>query len=436
MATDPGDMLATERMGPAQIVAVVLCVLLNALDGFDVLSISFASPGIAHEWGIERGALGVVLSMELIGMAIGSLALGRAADRFGRRPIIIACLIVMASGMFLAARATSVETLLAYRFVTGLGIGGMLACVNAMVAEYANNRYRSFAVMIMAAGYPLGAIVGGAVSSRLLATFDWRAVFILGGVATAALLPLVLLLLPESVAYLAVRRPPNALNRINAVLKRLGHRVIDALPAAQEKTGKGGFASLFSPTLVKTTILLTIAYFTHIMTFYFIIKWIPKLVVDMGHAPPEAGNVLVWANVGGATGAIMFGVLTRRIDVRWLVIAALAGSFALVALFGRGQADLVGLSLVSAIAGFFTNAAVVGLYALVAGYFPTEVRAGGTGFVIGLGRGGAALGPIAAGYLFQSGQGLQIVSLVMAAGSVVALVALLLLGKPRGVVAA
>ncbi|MAK61881.1 MAG: MFS transporter [Ponticaulis sp.] len=429
MTERPADILATERMSMAQIVVIALCVLLNAIDGFDVLSISFASPGISAEWGISRGALGIVLSMELIGMAVGSILLGQVADRVGRRPVIIGCLLIMASGMYLASTANGIEILSAFRLFTGLGIGGMLACTNAMVAEYSNDKYRSLNVTLMAAGYPIGAIVGGAIASQLLVHFDWRAVFLFGCAFTICLLPAVYFLMPESVSNIASRRPENALEKVNSILVKLGHNVVAALPEPNKASGGVGISRLFGPDLFKITLVLTLAYFAHIMTFYYILKWIPKLVVDMGFVASEAGNVLVWANVGGAIGGVLLGVLTRKFDVRWLTIGILVFSFLLVTLFGRGQADLQGLSIASAAAGFFTNAGVVGLYALLAAYFPANVRAGGTGFVIGVGRGGAALGPIIAGYLFETGQGLQLVSILMAMGSIIALIALLFLGS-------
>jgi MFS family permease len=161
--------------------------------------------------------------------------------------------------------------------------------------------------------------------------------------------------------------------------------------------------------LARTTTLLTIAYFMHIMTFYFTLKWIPKIVVDMGFEPALAGGVLVWANVGGLSGSIVLGLLSLRYKVRGLVIAAFILSTVMVTWFGQGQADLLQLSLVAAAAGFFTNSAVVGLYALFARSFPTEVRASGTGFAIGVGRGGSVLGPILAGLLFSSIGGLPLV---------------------------
>lgn len=430
--TDIRRLLDEAPLGRMQIAAIILCILLNALDGFDVLAISFASPGIAAEWGVDRAALGIVLSMELIGMAGGSVLLGNLADRIGRRPTILLCLIVMASGMLAATFSNSVVSLSAVRLVTGLGIGGMLACTNAMVAELANARTRSLAVALMAAGYPIGAILGGSIASMLLVAGGWRDVFLFGAIVTGIFLPLAFFLLPESIGFLLQKRPQNALAKVNALLVRMGHSAVDALSPPDAAAPKASFAALFSPGLLRITLLLTASYFAHIMTFYFILKWVPKIVVDMGFAPSAAGGVLVWANVGGLGGALLLSVLSWRIPVRILVIAAMLISAVMVTLFGQGQSSLSGLALVAAAAGFFTNAGVVGLYAIIAQSFPTSVRGGGTGVVIGIGRGGAALGPIIAGLLFSLDFGLPLVALVMGCGSLFAAAALLML-RPAAV---
>jgi benzoate transport len=429
MTEDPRAILALERMTPRQAIAVGLCVLLVALDGFDVLAISFASPGIAKEWGIDRAALGIVMSMEIIGMALGSLALGNVADRIGRRPTVLGCLIVMTAGMFLASTARGVEPMSVFRFMTGLGIGGMLAAINAVAAECANNRRRNLAVTLMATGYPLGAVFGGMIATGLLAGGDWRSVFMFGTLATAVCIPLVLWLMPESVSYLVERQPANALARVNSTLRRLGHRAVGSLPPvpAATRARAGSFAELFSPQLVHATILLTLAYFAHIMTFYFMLKWIPKIVVDMGFEPSAAGGVLVWANVGGASGALLFSLLTQRVGVRRLVISALALTAVMVVFFGRSASELTQLAMLAAGTGFFCNAGIVGLYAMFAQSFPAKIRASGTGFVIGVGRAGAALGPIAAGYLFVAGKTLPEVAVIMALGSAVGAVAIFLM---------
>ena len=430
-SSDPRVMLDDAPMGRMQVIAVALCVVLNALDGFDVLSISFAAPGIAAEWGINRAALGVVLSMELIGMGVGSVLLGNLADKVGRRGVILCCLGVMVAGMGSAPFATGVVSLSVIRLITGLGIGGMLASINAMAAEYSNRKNRALSVTLMAAGYSMGAIIGGSIASLLLQTGGWRDVFALGALLTAALIPLVWLFLPESIGFLVEKRPADALAWINRTLARMGHAAIDALPPPDPLRPAPSMRSLFSPVLLRTTLVLTIAYFAHIMTFYFLTKWIPKIVVDLGYPASSAGQVLVWANVGGLAGGLVFGVLSRYLPLRPMVVAVLAASAVAVIWFGQGQDSLARLAMVAAIAGLFTSAGVFGLYGLLAQGFPTEVRAGGTGFVIGLGRGGAALGPIAAGALFASGGSLALVCTLMALGSMIGAITILgLRGKP------
>ena len=429
MNEDPRLTLANAPMSRLQIAAVAMCIMLIALDGFDVLSISFAAPGIATEWGVDRGALGIVLSMELIGMSFGSILIGALADRFGRRPAILGCLVLMSTGMYLASTATGVVMLSIFRFLTGLGLGGMLASVNAMVAEFSSLKRRNLCVVLMAAGYPVGVIIGGSVSSLLLVSFDWRAIFLFGAAITVLFIPLAWYLLPESISSLLHRRPAGALERINHTLRRMGHAAIAELPAVHKHQLPTSIKTLFSPLLARTTVLLTLAYFAHIMTFYFTLKWIPKIVVDMGFAPSLAGGVLVWANVGGLAGCLLLGFLSQHYSVKKLVIAALLLGAGAVAWFGQEHSGLLQLTLVAAVAGFCTNAAVVGLYAMFAESFPTEVRAGGTGFAIGFGRGGSVAGPIVAGFLFAAGAGLPTVAVLMGLGSLVAALMLVLL-KP------
>jgi benzoate transport len=427
MMQDPRAVIANSPMSAMQVVVIAITIGLNALDGFDVLAISFASPGIARDWHIDRAALGLVLSMELAGMGLGSIFLGGVADKIGRRRTLLGCLAVMTLGMIMAARAKGVYDLSAWRVFTGLGIGGMLAAINAVAAEFSNARRRSLNVSLMAIGYPAGAVVGGSIAALLLERGNWRMVFAFGAAATTAFIPLVFLLVPESVSWLCRRQPPGALHNVNRSLARMLHPAVTDLPALTPEARRRSVGDIFSPQLVRVTVLMTMAYFLHITTFYFILKWVPKIVVDMGFTPSSAAGVLVWANVGGATGGAVLGLLSLRFGLKQLTMWALAISTVMVAVFGRGQANLSQLSLVCAVAGFFTNAGVVGLSGLMAQVFPTHARATGTGFTIGFGRAGAWLAPIIAGYLFHAGYGLEFVAVSMGAGSLVAALALWLL---------
>ena len=432
MSADPRVVLAAAPMRRLQIIIVSLCIALNGLDGFDVLAISFAAPGIAAEWGIDRAMLGAVLSMELFGMAAGSVLIGNIADRIGRRPTILACLTVMTIGMFAASLASGVLMLSITRLLTGLGIGGMLSATSALVAEFSSERRRSLNVSLNIAGYSAGAILGGLVASALLAqSGDWRSVFLFGGIMSGLALPLAYFLLPESIESLIARRPADALERINKTLARLSHAPIAALPDPPAKSEKPSIAALFSHRFAAITILLTTAYFAQIMLFYYVMKWVPKIVVDMGFDAAQAGRVLVAANVGNLLGALTIGFAAQRFSLRPLIIGAMLCGFAGIGIFGLGFDQIIQLSIVAAVTAFFINAGVVGLYPILAQTYPASLRASGTGFVIGVGRGGSAVGPVLAGALFASGSGLLTVSLVMGAGGLLAAAMLFLLPRAQ-----
>jgi benzoate transport len=430
MANDPVKLVAQGRMSPIQIATVAITTGLNALDGFDVLAISFAAPSIAREWSIAPTALGVVLSMELIGMVAGSLLLGNLADRFGRRPLILGCLVLMACEMALASTSTGIAQLALWRVLTGIGIGGMLPVLNAVASEVSNARQRNRSVALMVVGYPIGAVVGGFLSAPLLSTGAWRDIFLYGALITAVFVPLVLLLVPETPAFLVTRQPKRALERINATLRRMQLPRVDALPLKPEtQAGTGSARLLFRPPLLLPTLLAVLLYCGHITTFYFIMKWTTKLVVDMGYPSASAAGVLTWVNVGGIVACVLFGVLASKVDVRRLTMVMLTGSIISVACLGSIGGSLLFLTIGACVAGVFVNASISGMYGLMAQIFPTEVRSTGTGIVLGIGRGGGILSPIFVGALLDINIAVSVIAVIMAAGSLLALISAWLLGK-------
>jgi len=414
----------------AQVIVVAITVMLNAMDGFDILSIAFASNGIAAEWKVTTAALGMVLSMELIGMAIGSVFLGGVADRIGRRPTLLGCLLTMAFGMFMATTSGSPLQLSIWRVITGLGIGGMLSCTNAVVAEFSNKKWRRLCISIMVIGYPLGGGFGGLWASGLINAYGWRAVFYLGAGLTILLLPISYFFVPESVHWLARKQPADALRRLNASLKKLGYSAVNALPPLHTEDRRKSLGDIFSPALIGITLIVTAAYFFHIVSFYFLAKWTPRIVGAMfPDMPPGTGpHVLALTNFGGAAGGILFGLLAGRIGLKPLTIVIMALNAATIILFGRTPNDLTTLTWIAIAVGFFGNAAISGMYSIVAYAFPTHVRATGTGFVIGVGRGGAVLSPWLAGLLFDPTRQLTAlpvdklpwVAIIMALGSLLA----------------
>ena len=226
------------QMKSLQIGIILICWLINMLDGFDVLAIAYAAPTISEEWQLAPEKLGIVLSAGLAGMALGALFIAPLADRFGRRKIILWCLAVIGFAMVGTALVNSVVLLVIVRVITGLGVGGLLASLNTMVAEYSSDRRRNFAISFLQSGYPIGALAGGLIAAPLIPAFGWQVVFILGGLSTLVMVAVVLLFMPESLHFLIAQRPANALQQVNRVLSRLGHSMITELPTLTGKAVK------------------------------------------------------------------------------------------------------------------------------------------------------------------------------------------------------
>ena len=422
--TNPIKVIDDNPMTARQWIVIVLMILLNALDGFDVLSSAFSAPGITKEWGIPRSELGIVLSAELIGMGFGSVILGGVADKLGRKPAMLGCLVIMAIGMYMAHAATGVSNLTIWRFITGLGIGGMLAATNAVTAEASSKEGRSLAMALYVIGYPVGGVIGGfAAQTWLLVDYDWRAVFLFGSVVTALMIPLVMLLVPETPAYFAARRPEGALDKINRSLRALRQPPIEALPDVSPSAPKPKVTDILSDARLRpVTLLLAFGYVFHTITFYYILKFAVQIVADSGFSQPEAASTLTWANIGGAIGGFLFGFLLRKWDIKGpTIVVAVLGSAA-VAAFGMGSDTLWGWRIATFLTMFFLNAAIVGYYAAFARGFPAFARATGTGFALGVGRAGAAGSPIIAGFLFTwlggGNQHLFLVSAIMSIGAI------------------
>ena len=403
-----GNVIAsikTDAMQPVQIIAVAMCVVINMLDGFDVLVMAFTAPEIAREWQLEPQALGILFSSGLLGMALGSLFIAPLADSIGRRRIILICLVTISVGMLASAFMNSVSGLVSTRIITGLGIGGMLASITTITAEYASDLRRGFSISLVQSGYPIGATIGGSIAAVIIVQSGWREVFIFGAVCSALMIPLVYWFLPESLDYLITRQPKSALERINALLRKLGKEILSTLPEPREQAGssKMPMLSLLAPHLAKTTLLLWLAFFMVMMSFYFVLSWTPTLLTEAGLNVEQgiSGGVLV--NIGGVLGGISLGYFTAKYKVTRLVgtfMFICAGS---MVAFGLLQSGLTLMLLFGFVIGFFVFGSMIGLYAITPNIYATEIRNTGMGWAIGIGRIGAVVGPLLAGYLLANG---------------------------------
>ncbi len=383
-----------------QYVVVLLCFTLNMLDGFDVLAISFTAPSISNEWSIAPATLGVVFSAGLLGMTAGAIFIAPYTDVLGRRLMVLIALAVISVAMTLTGLVNSLWQLIVLRGLAGLGIGSMLASLTSMSAEYSPLRRRNLIITFVSTGYPVGATIGGLVAAWMIPEFGWRSVFFAGGALTAAMIPAVILFMPESLHFLLEKQPVKALEKINNVLTRLKQPALESLANISKGSGASpSVKALFTPERRQSTILLWLAFFMCFMTLYFLLSWIPKVVVDAGLSLDKGIFAGITFNVGAFIGVVLLGYLADKKGLRPLIFwFCIIGALLMLA-FGFSPA-IVGLLLVlSFLLGFFVDGGFAGLYPVAARIYPTEIRTTGVGWAIGAGRTGAIFGPFLGGIL-------------------------------------
>jgi benzoate transport len=404
MSTDILAGIRERPMGRFQIVTVALCLALNMLDGYDVLAMSFAAPAVRRAWSLTDAQLGMLLSAGLVGMAVGSIVISPLADRFGRRPIILLCLVTMMLGTFGSAVAQDFTQLGMLRVLTGLGIGGILASLTTLVAEYTPDRRRELAISVMMVGYAVGAALGGLIAVFLIQIYGWPGVFLLGGVSAAGLLPLVWFLLPESAELLLLRRPGNALARLNAILKRLHQPALAELPPpTHAEAAAVRLTEIFGPALRRGTVLICASFFLLMVNNYFVLSWMPSLLRDSGLPDSGAISGSLLMHVGAIGGGVTIGALASTFGIRRLVPVFMTLQFLAIMAFATIPRQLGLLLGMAMFGGFFANGSVTGLYAIVPQIYPARLRATGTGLAIGLGRLGGIVSPTVAGVLMDAG---------------------------------
>ena len=389
----------TDGWKPLQVIAVGLCFLLNMLDGADLLVMSFVAPVLSDEWSIAPADLGIIFSASLAGMAGGCLFIAPLADRFGRRPLIIGALAVVAVAMVMSSRVNSVEAMILARFVVGLGVGTIGVTMTAMASEFAPPRYQDFAVGFVQAGWPFGSIITAFLTVALLPEYGWRTVLLAIGMLSIALLLVALVLMPESINFLLRRQPDNALERANTLGARLGREPLDALPPKPVAASKISVLRLFDDGRLRSGVILWIAVALGYFVLYFVINWIPELTTRAGLPVDQAIYAGATYNLGAFLGTSAMGWLAVRFALPRVISLFFLASAVAMLIFGNLSMPLA-LTLLSAMAvGIFVQGGFNGFWALSARFYPTEIRSTGIGWSMGVGRIGAVLGPLVGGYL-------------------------------------
>lgn len=393
-------------MNGLQMMIVALCMVINMLDGLDILAASLVSPILTRLWELSPEMQGSLLAAGPLGMAAGALVLSPVADIFGRRTSIMMCLTLMTIGMLLSATANSVGMLTALRFVTGLGVGAMASSTGTMVFEFSSLKHRALGLGLVVVGYPLGATLGGIASQGLIAAYDWRALFVVAGVGSALLIPIVFFAMPESLDYLVARQPRNALQRLNHVLQRLQLAALGTMPSAPVAgRGKGSLLDLLRQPVLPRTLIMAASYLLYMTSSYFALTWANQMTTDAGFSDIAGRQITNMINTGGIIGAIVIGLACFRAPFKPIAFATLVVMGLAIVAFGIYGTSLTLVGVCSVLIGFGIFGGAVVLYQAAATTFPARVRATGIGLSMSAGRIGSAIGPQAAGLLFGAGLG-------------------------------
>lgn len=400
---DIRQKIAQNKMTPFQWLVVSLTVLLNMLDGFDLMALAFTAKSIRQELNLDGVAIGSLMSAGLFGMAIGSLCLSPLADKFGRRPLLLLGTALATLGMLLTYFANSAFEIGLWRVVTGLGVASILTGTNVLVSEYSSDKWRGLAIAIYASGFGIGAMLGGLSAVLLQDIYSWRAVFLIGAILTGAVFVLLFFVLPESVEFLLSKRPANAKKRLNQIAVKL--RLGDGweLPEIETKgKNKVAIARLFEPEYRRNTLLIWIAFITISASFYFISSWTPALLEDAGMPKTQSQTVGMAISVGGTIGSLIFGFLVSRfVAKRILQLFSILSAIAVVAFVYSGTLA-VAIALAILVGGLI-NGCITGLYTINPTLYAPDFRSTGVGTAIGVGRLGSIASPILAGMLLDAG---------------------------------
>lgn len=356
-----------------------LCLAIALLEGLDLQSAGVAGPRMAKEFSLAVAQMGWAFSAGAIGLLPGAALGGRLADRFGRKRVLMGSVALFGLFSLATTLVWSFESLLIARLLTGLGLGAAMPNLIALCSEAAGPRQRSTAVGAMYCGMPFGAAIAAVIGMLGASPASWRDVFYVGGLGPIVMVPLLGFFLRESQQFVAAQ----------------ASKVLEGVPGVTEALWRHGRA--------RTTLALWVSYLGTLIVLYFLMNWLPSMVLARGLTRVQSNIVLMMFNIGGGIGAVAIATLMDRIGRRRTVVGMYAGiALALAALaLASGATSMACGGL---LCGLFLVGGQSVLYALAGHAYPTEVRGTGVGAAVAVGRLGSILGPLVAGQLFALGQ--------------------------------
>lgn len=355
----------------------------------------FIAPALTQDWGIDRASLGPVMSAALIGMVFGALGSGPLADRFGRKVVLVTAVFLFGLFSLLSAFSSNIDQLLVLRLLTGVGLGAAMPNATTLLSEYTPLRLKSLLVTSMFCGFNLGMAGGGFVSAALIPAFGWYSLLLLGGVLPLILAVVLLLWLPESARFLVIRN--RGADKVRTVLEPIAPQALQgvrdfSVPEQASVQSRNVLKVVFSGTYSAGTLLLWLTYFMGLVIVYLLTSWLPTLMRDSGASMEQAAFIGALFQFGGVLSAVAVGWAMDRFNPHKVIggFYLFAGVFAYFV--GQSLGEVTLLATLVLLAGMCVNGAQSAMPSLAARFYPTQGRATGVSWMLGIGRFGAILG--------------------------------------------
>jgi MFS transporter, AAHS family, 4-hydroxybenzoate transporter len=421
-------------IGRTQWITILMCALVMFLDGFDTQSISYAVPHIAKEWHLAKAALGPIFSAALVGLMAGYLCLSPLSDRFGHRRVVIFSTAAFAAATLACLLAHDVPTLIAFRFLTGVGLGAATPSAVALTGEYSPARLRASFVLAIYCGFSLGFVISGGVAGWAIPHFGWRSLFWIGALVPLILLPFLLACLPE--AFSTLTRPGADRQQALAAFRRIDpHFPENRLPISQMQTAnqRAPLRRLFSDGMGAGTLLLWLVFVINLAEFYAVQSWLPTILTDLGYDSGIVVAATSLVTVGGIVAALVVGPAMDRISPYGTLTLLYVAGCIFTGLVGIAFQTSVPLLLgATFLAGLCVSGGQKSVIALGAIFYPSEIRSTGVGWALGIGRLGGIAGPLLVGSAITAGLPARGVFYLLALPMLVMAIAILAMGRRYG----
>ena len=402
---DVEALIDGQKFGAFTFRVLALSLLALIIEGYDVQVMSFAAPSLLKAWHLQRAAFAPVFSASLFGILFGAPLLGWIGDRIGRKACILISSVIYGLLSLCLLLAHDLNTVLVLRFLTGVGMGGVLPNAIAIAAELAPKRMRAGMAGAIGVGITIGGIAPGLVVAQLPPGPVYQQLFLVGGLAPLALATIIALGMPESIAFLIQRggskaRVASLARQIDPSLKaEPGDDFVLPERPANEATG---YAALFAGELKLVTPLLWVMFAASLLSLFMLTSWMPLLLEASGFTARDAAATNSLFQIGGAVSGVVVALLLGRLGPR-LPLAMFVFALVSVAIAARAPLSNGALAAVIALCGFCITGIQCSLNGAAGLAYPTPVRSRGLGAALGVGRIGAVVGPLIAGAMVASG---------------------------------